>query len=264
VLISAQDPYSSPPNAKPTEYNLSPVPLPSPPNKPFLSFTILHTPSFTTTVPKRLRWQSLLIFERSISSASTRIHASTLCSSRSLSPFTCENDRTYCRARKPTHNTLSKQYARTLSSRTIYHGTSPSDQISAQAHEDLHLQHHQISKSTKERIHDTMYLPTLTSLLLFPLLALAQSSGSTTTLTSTSTMTKTLTVSQVVASVTSTLSNNTTTSVGPTAVSASVTPVTSTQPTSTIPANFMGAGSSLNGAYAGGAGLVVMIAAALL
>jgi len=118
-----------------------------------------------------------------------------------------------------------------------------------------------------------MQLPTISTLLLLPLLAVAQSSGSsTTTVTSTATMTRTITVSQVVASVTSTYpAHNSTTIAGPTAVGtgASTTAeasgvTTSAKATSTIPANFMGAASSLNGMYAGSAGLVVMIAAAML
>ena len=84
-------------------------------------------------------------------------------------------------------------------------------------------------------------------------------------------MTRTITVSQVVASVTSTYpAYNSTTVAGATAVGtgASTTEasgVSSTaKATSTIPSNFMGAASSLNGMYAGSAGLVVMVAAALL
>jgi hypothetical protein len=107
------------------------------------------------------------------------------------------------------------------------------------------------------------------SFALLPLLALAED---TTTLTSTATMTRTVTVSEVVASVTSTYGMNTTSTfayatgastsviVGTTS---SIAPAESATSTGS-PENFMGAASSLNGMYAGGAGLFVMIAAALL
>jgi len=81
-------------------------------------------------------------------------------------------------------------------------------------------------------------------------------------------MTKTITVSQVVASVTSTYAAHNSTTAGPTAGTGSQTVaptvLSSTTPSSTIPANFMGAASSLNSMYAGGAGVLVMVAAALL
>jgi len=106
-----------------------------------------------------------------------------------------------------------------------------------------------------------MRIATLATALLLPLLAIADTSSSTTTITSTATLTKTITVSQVYA-VTSTFALNSTTSAagatGGTVVAASATP------SNTIPANFMGAASSLNGMYAGSASVMVMIAAALL
>jgi len=116
-----------------------------------------------------------------------------------------------------------------------------------------------------------MHIPTITSLLLLPLLAIAETS-STTTLTSTATLTKTVTVSQVVASVTSTYAAHNSTTAGPTAIGtgssgnagAPTQLSTSSTPSSTIPSNFMGAASSLNSMYAGSAGVMVMIAMALL
>ncbi|KAH6665550.1 hypothetical protein B0J14DRAFT_233706 [Halenospora varia] len=116
-----------------------------------------------------------------------------------------------------------------------------------------------------------MQLSTLALGLLLPLLAIAEdSTSSTLTLTSTATMTKTITVSEVVASVTSTYkSHNSTTSAGPTAAGTGVkttgtSSLVAASATSTLPSNFMGAAPSLNGMYAGGAGVLVMIAAALL
>ena len=108
----------------------------------------------------------------------------------------------------------------------------------------------------------TTFLP---SLLLLGLAA----ADSTTTITSTATLTKTITVSQVVQSVTSTYASGNSTIAGPTAVntgSSSKLTASSASATKTLPANYMGAGNSLsgNGIYAGSAGVLVMIAAALL
>ena len=106
-----------------------------------------------------------------------------------------------------------------------------------------------------------MRISSLATALLLPLLAIAETT-STTTITSTATLTKTITVSRVY-SVTSTYASNsttaTTTTTGATLLSASA-----SAPTKSIPANYMGAASSLNGMYAGGASVLVMIAAALL
>ncbi|KAG4427347.1 hypothetical protein IFR05_017170 [Cadophora sp. M221] len=112
---------------------------------------------------------------------------------------------------------------------------------------------------------------------LLPLLASAQysTSASTTTITSTATLTKTITVSEVVASVYSTYPtyNSTTSASGPTVASASyttatgtggVSPIVSATPSNTLPANFMGAASSLNAYWAGSAGLVACAVAAML
>ncbi|KAH7381875.1 hypothetical protein BKA64DRAFT_713122 [Cadophora sp. MPI-SDFR-AT-0126] len=119
-----------------------------------------------------------------------------------------------------------------------------------------------------------MRLSLLTTAVL-PLLAAAQStSSSTTTITSTATLTRTITVSEVVASVYSTYPtyNSTTSASGPTGASVSYTtgtgtgasPIVSATSTSTLPANFMGAASSLSGYWAGSAGLVVCAVAAML
>lgn len=111
-----------------------------------------------------------------------------------------------------------------------------------------------------------MRFTTLTYALL-PLLAIAED---TTTLTSTATLTRTITVSEVVASVTATLANNSTSTF------ATATPVLtsmkanlaaaspSAATTKVIPDNYMGAASNLNSIYAGSASVLVMIAAALL
>jgi ABC-type Fe3+-hydroxamate transport system substrate-binding protein len=105
-----------------------------------------------------------------------------------------------------------------------------------------------------------MRIASLATALLLPLLAIADTTSSTTTTTSTSTLTKTITVMSVVASVTSTYANGTNT-----AHATGGTPVaTSASATKSIPANYMGAASNLNGAYGGSAGVLVMIAAALL
>jgi hypothetical protein len=103
-----------------------------------------------------------------------------------------------------------------------------------------------------------MRFSSLATALLLPLLAIADSTTSTTTITSTATLTKTITVSQVY-SVTSTYASNSTTATGAPLLSSSA-----SAPTKSIPANYMGAASSLNGMYAGGASVLVMIAAALL
>jgi hypothetical protein len=106
-----------------------------------------------------------------------------------------------------------------------------------------------------------MRIATLASALLLPLLAIADTTSSTTTITSTATLTKTITVSQVYA-VTSTFAHNsTTTAAGATGGTVLSTSVSASK---TLPANYMGAASSLNGMYAGGASVLVMIAAALL
>lgn len=108
--------------------------------------------------------------------------------------------------------------------------------------------------------HIKMRFSTLSTFVLLPLLALAEDS-STTTITSTQTLTKTITVSEVTASVYSTYALNSTTSAfSPTASSGKPAAATTTS----LPANYMGAASSLNGMYAGSAGILVMIAAALL
>lgn len=120
-----------------------------------------------------------------------------------------------------------------------------------------------------------MKLPAISTLLLLPLLVVAQDVSSTTTITSTATSTRTVTVSRLVSSVTSTLAAyNSTISVIPTPVGTSA-PITAAvsitssakataSPTPTIPSNYMGAASSLSAMYAGGAGLLVMFAASLL
>jgi hypothetical protein len=105
-----------------------------------------------------------------------------------------------------------------------------------------------------------MRFSSLVTALLLPLLAIADTT-STTTITSTATLTKTITVSQVYA-VTSTYATNSTTSTTPTG--ATYLSASASAPTKSIPANYMGAASSLNGMYAGGASVLVMIAAALL
>jgi len=117
-----------------------------------------------------------------------------------------------------------------------------------------------------------MRFSTLSVAALLPLLALADSSTTslTTTITSTQTLTKTITVSQVVASVTSTYGLNSTATYAPTGTGSTIihpaaTTAESSTATSTVkPANFMGAAPSLNAMYAGSAGLLAMIAAALL
>jgi hypothetical protein len=103
-----------------------------------------------------------------------------------------------------------------------------------------------------------MRISSLATALLLPLLAIADTTSSTTTITSTATLTKTITVQKVYA-VTSTYANSTT---AMTATGATY--LASASPTNTHPANYMGAASSLNGMYAGGASVLVMIAAALL
>ena len=106
-----------------------------------------------------------------------------------------------------------------------------------------------------------MRFSSLATALLLPLLAIADTTSSTTTITSTATLTKTITVSQVY-SVTSTYANNSTSTAATGATYLTTSP--SATPTKTLPANYMGAASSLNGMYAGGASLVLMVAAALL
>lgn len=121
-----------------------------------------------------------------------------------------------------------------------------------------------------------MRLSLLTTAIL-PFLAAAQysTSSSMTTVTSTATLTKTITVSEVVASVYSTYPtyNSTISASGPTVASASYTvatgtggasPIVSATPTNTLPTNFMGDASSLNGYWAGSAGLVVCAVVAML
>lgn len=114
-----------------------------------------------------------------------------------------------------------------------------------------------------------MRFSTLLSLAL-PLLVAAESS--TTTYTSTQTQTKTITISEVVASVTSTYSvpHNTSSIVG---TASYYTSITSSAPTTTaasgpaptkLPADVAGSASSINAMYAGSAGMLVMLAAALL
>jgi len=113
-----------------------------------------------------------------------------------------------------------------------------------------------------------MHLPTLTAALLLPFLVMAQDS----TTTSTSTMTKTITVLQVVATETMTYHNATSTyaSVGTTsaykttAVLVSGTGASSISSSPSIPANYMGAASSLSSRHVGGAALVAMAIAAIL
>jgi hypothetical protein len=112
------------------------------------------------------------------------------------------------------------------------------------------------------RTHFKMRVSSLATALLLPLLAIADTTSSTTTITSTATLTKTITVSQVVA-VTSTYPNSTTIAHATGATGGTVSS-TSASATKTLPANYMGAASSLNGAYAGSAAMLVMIAAALL
>jgi hypothetical protein len=107
-----------------------------------------------------------------------------------------------------------------------------------------------------------MRFSSLATALLLPLLAIAETT-STTTITSTATLTKTITVSQVY-SVTSTYASNSTTATTTTATGATHLSASASAPTKSIPANYMGAASSLNGMYAGGASVLVMIAAALL
>jgi hypothetical protein len=113
-----------------------------------------------------------------------------------------------------------------------------------------------------------MHLPTLTAALLLPFLVMADS-----TTTSTSTMTKTITVLQVVATETMTYHNATSTyaSVGttsaykPTAdLAGTGTGASSSSSSPSIPANYMGAASSLSSRHVGGAALVAMAIAAML
>lgn len=117
-----------------------------------------------------------------------------------------------------------------------------------------------------------MRFATILSLAL-PLLVAADSS--TTTYTSTQTQTKTITISEIVANVTSTYSipHNTSSTVGTTSYYTSL-PFTATSvPTITggsgpsptkLPADVAGAASSISAMYAGSAGMLIMIAAALL
>lgn len=116
-----------------------------------------------------------------------------------------------------------------------------------------------------------MRFSTLSAAALLPLFALADydTSSMTTTITSTQTLTKTITVSQVVGYVTSTYGLNSTSSIyAPTGTGASIiipTASTSSPAIATVsPANFLGAAPSLNAMYAGSAGLLTMLAAALL
>lgn len=110
-----------------------------------------------------------------------------------------------------------------------------------------------------------MHLPTIAAALLLPFLVMAQRS----TTTSTSTMTKTVTVLQVVATETMTYHNASSTyaSVG-TASAYKTTAVlvsgASGSSSPTIPANYMGAASSLSSRHVGGAALVAMALAAIL
>ena len=108
-----------------------------------------------------------------------------------------------------------------------------------------------------------MRISSLATALLLPLLAIADTTSSTTTITSTATLTKTITVSQVY-SVTSTYANNSTTVAASTGTTHLTTSPSATSTTKTLPANYMGAASSLNGMYAGSASVLIMIAAALL
>jgi hypothetical protein len=105
-----------------------------------------------------------------------------------------------------------------------------------------------------------MRISSLATALLLPLLVIADTTASTTTITSTATLTKTITVSKVHA-VTSTYGTNSTTAM---TTATGATYLASASPTNTLPSNYMGAASSLNGMYAGGASVLVMLAAALL
>jgi len=108
--------------------------------------------------------------------------------------------------------------------------------------------------------------------LALPLLVAADSS--TTTYTSTQTQTKTITISEVVANVTSTYSvpHNTSMTVGTTSYYTSMPVTVTSAPTTTgkgasptkLPADVAGAASSIKAMYAGSAGMLVMLAAALL
>jgi hypothetical protein len=117
-----------------------------------------------------------------------------------------------------------------------------------------------------------MRFSTLSAAALLPLFALADyptTDSLTTTITSTQTLTKTITVSEVVASVTSTYGMNSTSAVYAATGTGSVivipTASTSSPAIPTVsPSNFLGAAPSLNAMYAGSAGLLAMIAAALL
>jgi hypothetical protein len=117
---------------------------------------------------------------------------------------------------------------------------------------------------------NTMRFTTLATALLLPLLAIADTTTAlTTTLTSTQTLTRTITVSEVVASVTSTVGLNSTSSAGPTAAVTAVTTsssstVAAASATKTIPSNYMGAAAKPNARFAASAGMVLMVAVALL
>ncbi|TEY86424.1 hypothetical protein BOTCAL_0009g00510 [Botryotinia calthae] len=112
----------------------------------------------------------------------------------------------------------------------------------------------------------------LTALLLslFVACVCAQSVTSTTTFTSTSTHTRTMTVSEVVASVTSTYSTystHNTTAIAPTGsvgtIIASTTSRIGSPSSSPLPTNFSGAASNVQASY-GVMGLFIMAVAALL
>lgn len=108
-----------------------------------------------------------------------------------------------------------------------------------------------------------MHLPTLTAALLLPFLVMAQES----TTTSTSTMTKTITVLQVVATETMTYHNASSTyaSAGTASAYKTAGGLSGTgASTPSIPANYMGAASSLSSRHVGGAALVAMALAAIL
>lgn len=229
------------------------------------SFHSLQTPHKTSLAKSIIvfeRYQYHRLFEYT---QARRIHP------HSLSPV--PEKQLSQRKAKAQHS--SKQYART-SIVEAYHSLT-NIYLSIRSQISSHL--HRYIDPSRRRFYDTwhrtkylieMQLPTISTLLLLPLLAVAQSSSSTTTLTSTATLTRTITVSQVVASVTSTYpAYNSTTTAGPTAAgngagTTSASSSSTAKASSTIPANFMGAASSLNSMYAGSAGIVVMIAAALL
>ncbi|KAF7856824.1 hypothetical protein EAF04_009587 [Stromatinia cepivora] len=96
---------------------------------------------------------------------------------------------------------------------------------------------------------------------LFVACVCAQSITSTTTFTATSTHTRTITVSEVIASVTSTYSTYNTSAIAPTGSVGNIIASTTTSPP--LPTNFTGAAPTVQASY-GVMGLFIMVGAALL